>query len=439
MMWPLSLGQIASVLVLAAISYIDLLNRKAGPESFILMSSAVLIGLLGPLGYWWAQRGHARQGKFIFLASSLLALTIAVLYYGPLSSLTFFFTWPIMVASILIRARAGFVIALVSSVILTLVYVLGQLNLVIPRLYGAETIPPLRLITIILSYLLLSYLTWLLAHKWYDAILRERQQAQKLAAANKFLTEANQLKSEFIGIVSHELRTPLNCAMGYTELLMNGVYGTLSDVQMQKLRLVHESTEKLLGHINAMLNLSDIHTGQFVLKPEVVQLERLLKDGIAGAETPANLKGLTIITYVEKNLPGVYADPRQLRLVLNNLLSNAIKFTHQGGVEIRCQQLDKNRDFKHLPPKRRPLNGQWIGIKVIDTGVGIPPEMQEVIFDEFRQVDGSSTRRFGGMGLGLALSRRLIEMQGGYIWVESAPNRGSTFTFALPAADNHQE
>lgn len=439
MLWPLSLGQIGSTFLLSAIGYLDLVQRQAPAPAFVLFSCAAIISLSGPLGYVRGLQGFVRQGKLFFLLSSLLSLTIATLYYGPLSAVTFFFIWPIVVASIMFRARAGFFVAVLSSVLLVLLYAVENTEFIHALRPATPTALSIKLTTIILAYFTLSYLIWVLARRLYDSTQRQREQARKLEAANKYLMEANQLKSDFIGTVSHELRTPLNCAMGYTELLMNGVYGALSEEQIQKLRVVNESNEKLLAHINAMLSLSDIHTGQLTLHPELINVEKLLADSVAAAETSARLKGLTLRLHTDGSLPPLYADPRQLKLVLSNLLSNAIKFTHEGTIEVRSQRLHKNHDFQRVPPQRRPVDGEWIGLKVIDTGVGIAPEMQALIFDEFRQVDGSTTRRYGGLGLGLALSKRLIELHGGYIWVESKVKHGSTFTVALPAAGSKQE
>jgi signal transduction histidine kinase/CheY-like chemotaxis protein len=240
---------------------------------------------------------------------------------------------------------------------------------------------------------------------------------QELAQANRDLEQASQLKSQFLANMSHELRTPLNSIIGYTELVLDGLYGPLTEDQSDRLSRVLRNGQNLLLLINDVLDLSKIEAGRMELSFATVNLPALL-DTVTSTLLPlANQKGLELKVNLPEHLPVLVADETRLRQILNNLMSNAVKFTREGGVTI---------DVSVDQPSK------MIYLRVIDTGIGIPTEHRERVFDEFHQVDGTSTREFGGTGLGLAITRRLARMHGGDVTLESEVGKGSTFTVALP-------
>jgi signal transduction histidine kinase len=232
---------------------------------------------------------------------------------------------------------------------------------------------------------------------------------------NLQLERANRLKSEFLASVSHELRTPMNAIIGYTKLMLDGLDGDLTEQQTADLERVVQAADNLLGLINGLLDLAKIEAGKMELNVEEVDIPLVIDDVIELMRAGADSKSLSLRADVASTLPTAWADRARIRQVLVNLVANAVKFTEHGGVTIRATVVDG-----------------WITIAVVDTGVGIPPEAQTYIFDEFRQVDASTTRRYGGTGLGLAISKRLIALHGGRIWVESIVGSGSTFLFTLP-------
>ena len=241
------------------------------------------------------------------------------------------------------------------------------------------------------------------------------QRTGELQAANQELARANKLKSEFLANISHELRTPLSAIIGFSQILLDGLDGPLSGEQQQDVAQVNKSGQSLLGLINQILDLSKIEAGKMELAAERLHLPELVAEVLESIRPLAQEKGLRIDARLPVDLATVEADPTRLRQILINLLSNAVKFTDRGRIEIWAQP-----------------SGRMMRISIRDTGMGISAESQKVIFDEFVQGDGSSTRRHGGTGLGLSIVRKLVEMHGGAITVISEPGQGSTFTFTVP-------
>ncbi len=237
---------------------------------------------------------------------------------------------------------------------------------------------------------------------------------------NTALERANQLKSQFLANVTHELRTPLHSIISYGALLLEGfVEGSLTTEQEDHIQFMVRRAEDLSHLVDDMLDLSKIEADHIEVKPEPLELVAFLTEVVNQLKPIANSKELFLRLEMEKGLPLTMADSHRLRQVAINLVSNALKFTEKGGVTIRCQYL-KTHEMLH--------------ISVSDTGIGISPAAIGYIFEAFRQADGSTTRRFGGTGLGLTIAKRLIELQGGEITVESVPGEGSTFSFTLPVA-----
>jgi PAS domain S-box-containing protein len=229
------------------------------------------------------------------------------------------------------------------------------------------------------------------------------------------LEVASRHKSEFLANMSHELRTPLNAIIGFTRIVMRRSQESLEPKQYENLEKILASGEHLLALINSILDLSKIEAGRIEIKPGEVRLAPVLEQCIRTVEPLVKADTVTLLKEFEGELPQVYTDEEKLRQIVINLLSNAVRFTEQGSVRLRAHA----------------ANGS-VAIAVTDTGIGIPPDKLEVIFEEFEQADASSTRVHGGTGLGLAIARRLARLMGGEITAESVLGSGSTFRLTLP-------
>jgi signal transduction histidine kinase len=229
------------------------------------------------------------------------------------------------------------------------------------------------------------------------------------------LAVASRHKSEFLANMSHELRTPMNAILGFTELIRDGVYGEVSPKVTAMLERIQANGRHLLGLINDVLDLSKIEAGQLKLETADYALRDLVQTVRASTESLAAAKKLGLRIELPDILPAARGDERRIAQVLLNLVGNAIKFTEAGEVVVSVT-----------------VDETSFEIAVTDTGPGIPADEQEKIFEEFHQIDSSSTRRKGGTGLGLAISKRIVELHGGRIWVESEPGRGSSFRFVIP-------
>ncbi len=245
--------------------------------------------------------------------------------------------------------------------------------------------------------------------------LKETNIALKIA--NEKAQENTQLKSQFLATMSHELRTPLNAIIGYTELQLEGIVGELTDTQRQYQERVFANASHLLGLINDILDLSKIEAGRMELIQEPFQVHQWIDEIVSQNRVLSDEKGIDLSLTIDDSLPYVVVgDAGRLRQIVTNLMSNAIKFTSEGSVEVSLKLED---------------NKMW-SIIVKDTGIGIPPHKQETIFDEFHQVDNSSTRQHQGTGLGLAIVRKLILSMGGTIRLNSTLGEGSQFIVMLP-------
>jgi len=244
------------------------------------------------------------------------------------------------------------------------------------------------------------------------------------------LERANRMKAQFLANMSHELRTPLNSVIGFSEMLLIGALGGLSDPQRDALETVARNGRHLLGLVNDVLDLSKVDAGRMDLHLIQADVRALIGDVITGMESLILTKGHHMTIELGDAPLLVAADEMRVRQVLYNLLSNAVKFTAAGGrVTVRAGQRTAL-----LPVGSRRVEREAVWVSVADTGIGIAAEDLPRLFSEFSQVDGSFSRRFEGTGLGLALSKRFVEMHGGAIGVESTPGQGSTFWIELPIA-----
>jgi signal transduction histidine kinase len=238
---------------------------------------------------------------------------------------------------------------------------------------------------------------------------------REIAQKSEELEVASQHKSQFLANMSHELRTPLNAILGYTELILDTIYGEVPEKIREVLDRIEKSGRHLLGLINDVLDLSKIEAGQLTLSANEYSFQDVVQGVVSSVGSLASEKRLELGVELSPTLPVGYGDERRIRQVLLNLVGNAIKFTDVGKVEIRVTQ-----------------NREQFQIAVADTGPGIDAEHQQRIFEEFQQVDNSPTKTKGGTGLGLAIAKRIVELHGGRIWVESTVGKGSTFFFSLP-------
>jgi signal transduction histidine kinase len=235
---------------------------------------------------------------------------------------------------------------------------------------------------------------------------------------NRQLAEASEHKSQFLASMSHELRTPLNAIIGLTEMLVANSPKFGTEKALEPLRRVNAAGTHLLGLINEVLDLSKIEAGKLELASEPVNLARLIDEVIGTAGQLAEKNKNRLVVEAQENLGPLTADPMRLKQILLNLLSNACKFTSDGEIALRVRQVADGRD--------------WIDLAVADTGIGLTPEQQVKLFQDFTQADSLTARRYGGTGLGLALSRKLARMMGGDVTVASEAGKGSVFTVRLP-------
>jgi signal transduction histidine kinase len=252
------------------------------------------------------------------------------------------------------------------------------------------------------------------------------EQNRRLEEMNARLKEVDRLKSSFLATVSHELRTPLTSIIGYSEMLAEGLAGPLNGEQDEYVRTIMDKGETLLKLISSILDLSQIEAGKVRLVFEPVELVELVTGGVTSVLPQAQKKGVKLQTRLPPApVLGVMADRDRLRQVVVNLLANAVKFTAKDGAV----------SLLLSPVGPQPELGGEVGYRMVveDTGVGIPPEHFDKIFRSFYQVDGSSTREFGGAGLGLAIVKSFVDGHGGQVRVSSELRQGSRFTVVLPA------
>lgn len=266
--------------------------------------------------------------------------------------------------------------------------------------------------------------------------LTEKQ--ARLQEAYDRLKELDRLKSNFLATVSHELRTPLTSIIGYSEMLAEGISGPLNDEQKEFVGTIREKGEQLLQLIQSLLDMSKLESGTMSVKKAKIRVEDVLGEAMKTLTPNARKKGVTLRLECAPGLPELRADSERLRQVFINLGDNAIKFTPSGGsVTFRASAIDRSKTaggddgeregFALIAPSR-----SHVEVRVMDTGIGIPENEREKVFDPFYQVDSSSTREYGGTGLGLSIVKRLVESHEGTIRIEENAPRGAIFVVTLP-------
>ncbi|MEZ5418178.1 MAG: ATP-binding protein [Vicinamibacterales bacterium] len=249
---------------------------------------------------------------------------------------------------------------------------------------------------------------------------RRAAQAVEHARLYREAQSANRVKDEFVATLSHELRTPLNALLGWTDLLRSG--RLTPERQREALDAIHRTARAQAQLTNDLVDVSRVVSGKFQLAPREVEIGELVRAAANTFHLAAEAKGLKLTCDVGPGLPRIVADPDRLRQVLYNLVGNAVKFTTTGSVDVSARAA-----------------GEWITLTVRDTGIGIRPSFLPYVFERFRQADGSTTRRFGGLGLGLSIVRALVELHGGTVTAESdGEDQGATFIVRLPVAAGHR-
>ena len=273
----------------------------------------------------------------------------------------------------------------------------------------------------------------------------------ELKLAVKKARDSDRLKSEFLANMGHELRTPLNHVIGFTDLVLNSNLGRLNDTQKEYLTDVHDSGKHLLSLVNDLLDLSKIESGKLKIDVSEVNLIELLENSMTTIEDMAAEQRIQLSLALDGVPQSIQSDERRLKQIMSNLLSNALKFTNdQGSVAVSAKLVDcytrpglRNEDNQSmhiiLDPTSNDLDAKTtskkcVEIAVSDTGIGIQPQDHDRIFNRLEQLDGTTQKKYQGTGLGLALTKRLVELAGGKIWVESQGKyKGSTFRFIIPA------
>ena len=240
-----------------------------------------------------------------------------------------------------------------------------------------------------------------------------QERDERLERINIDLTKANQVKSEFLAVMGHELKTPLHTIRGYSQLMLEGIEGPVTAAQREDLENIVRSSDHLRVLIDNILQFSKLESGQETIHPEELEVSKIVDDAMKHVSVLARERGVAV--HASTNGIRIRADETKLKQVLINLLSNGLKYTKEGSVEVTTKK-----------------SGSEVVFAVRDTGVGIPRDQFENIFEPFTQLDSSSTREWGGIGLGLSIVKKYVEMHGGRIWLESEVGRGSTFFFSIP-------
>jgi signal transduction histidine kinase len=346
--------------------------------------------------------------KTKILIIAILALAISALHYITKIDFAHYHIFyleiywlPLILSGFWFGFRGG----LITSLIITILYVPE----LVTEWQGFSTEDFNRILAILLFNIVAPGLGFLSDRAKFE----EKARIEAEHTAREQAESASRLKSDFLSIVSHELRTPLVSIIGYNDLLLDGVAGKLSEEQVNALKKIDNNSKRLLELINAMLDFSRLEAKSVEIKE--FTLSDLIKEVESETQSLREMSGLNFVWKIESELPLLRTDPAKLKVVLKNLLSNAVKFTEKGSVIVDAHKQDRG-----------------IEISVTDTGIGISPEALQFIFEPFRQAESLLTRQHGGVGLGLHIVKRLLEILGGTIKAESEVGKGSTFRVWIP-------
>lgn len=365
------------------------------------------------VAYMLSRRARYQIGAVLALLTiSVTTLVSVAVFPQGVNSLLIYLVMDILLASLLLP--------LYGTVILTIINLAAAaaLPFFVPGMTSADVSNPLMFVAMTSILIIVS------ANIRQQDLIQIEQQSRELAEVVQQARMANQLKDQFLATMSHELRTPLNAIIGFAEVMQMGLAGEIPPQAARAVDRIHYNSERLLRLIDDILDISKIEAGRVELVRRPFDLETFMANIENTIRRQAEAKNLTLTVSVDSNLPReIVGDKQRLEQIVLNLASNAVKFTEQGSVTIST---------------RRSGEDEW-EIVVEDTGIGIPPHAQEIIFEKFRQVDGTSRRAYGGTGLGLAITRELAMLMDGNVRVKSKPGEGSTFTVTLPLLTPEKE
>ena len=426
-------------------------------DNFISDSIAVLyLILMNPPILWVLKRiDNRRLAKYFSLFINTLEIIGYTAVMHSLGGIEAVYLMPIYAALIIYIGIIGprsmpFIIAALCSVSFSIMLVLEHVGILqtlkINPLYHVPW--PSQLGIIFVDTMLLFVVAFISSYTAHllksnrDKLHRQNEELQLVAIK---ASESDRLKSEFLANVSHELRTPLNAIIGFSELLKDQYLGKINEKQMESASNIYTSGKHLLSIVSDLLDLSRVEAGKMELEVSETNLKMLVENSLNVVRRTAHERRIQLSAETGDCPETIQADERKIRQILYNLLSNAIKFTPEGGSVklsachlrwINNYWLKKSGEVVSLPllhGNERKKHDHVVGISVTDTGIGLKEEDMERIFNPFVQVDGSKSRRYQGAGLGLSLTKRLVELHGGTIWAESkGENKGSSFHVVIP-------
>ncbi len=359
----------------------------------------------------------------IAIVIALMIIAFPLKYY---SELKMFFDLYILLGGLLIliilslaiyRKRDGAFVAFCGMAVL---YLTGINDI----MYNSEVINTFNMASYGLVFYIFSQ-SYLLSKRFTMSFEISETLSAELQKANSQLIAMDQLKDEFLANTSHELRTPLNGIIGLTESMRDGSMGQLNDNQKYNLKLIESSARRLSNLVNDILDFAKMKNSDIEIMQQSIDIYSMVDHVLILSSTLTGSRPITLRNRIDYNLPPALGDENRIQQILYNLIDNAIKFTKEGTVEVSAEIISEN-------------GKEMLAVTVTDTGIGIPADKHELIFNSFEQGDGSTQREYGGTGLGLAITRKLVELHGGTVKVISERDKGSSFTFTIPVSEKNE-